>query len=74
MIREHRKLLCHVHRVYKRFYADNAPPYPKQSSDLVCRLAAVWASFTLIHGQFYVHYHVFVMFLYSSQDIGYWSL
>ena len=54
MIREHRKLHCHVHHVYEIFYTDKAPPYPIQSSDLVCRLAAVWASFSLIHGQFYV--------------------
>lgn len=54
MISEQRKPLCHVHRVYEILYADRAPPCPIRSSDLVRRLAAVGASFSLIHGQFYV--------------------
>lgn len=57
-------LSCTLH-IGETFCTDKPPPYPTQSSDPVCRLAAVWASFSLIHGQFCVlsshRPHVFIL-------------
>jgi len=36
------------------FHTDKPPPYPIPGADLVSKLAAVWASFSLCHGHVYV--------------------